>query len=360
MPSYNFADQYRTAGLAPGPEIIRLRQAPFDKLRKSIDRRTILNLTRLYFGFPVPDGTDWFQAAFGETDASFSMVDNEREASVLSACLLAAALEDGNVLAGLAPVVAAAGGGRNPLVRLEFIEEARQALAAHSIASRQKNAADVSNIKQPTKSKVAASVDALVAAPDWAKGGEAIKLAGSESFEASETLANQVLAVLAPLAEQVRDLREEVSMLWWYIGGWSRALGKPFAELDLGLAALMAGLDLAHLAQGESGPAAAPAILHRLVIDSRAGGNEKISLEAAVDALPAGAFQRLAIPASVDSVSDLCPVLTALAKADKIGGGGAWHAAFKKASGLEAAMLFLPLELAMQVYRESLLLAQVD
>lgn len=359
MASYNFADQYKAAGLAPGPEIIRLRQAPFDKLRKGIDLPIVLNLTRLYFGLPVPDGTDWFREAFAETDASFSMLDNEREVSVLSACLLAAALEDGHVCAGLAPVAAAAGGRRDPPVRPEFIEEARQALATHSVASRQQATADINKIKQPAKSKVAASVDTLLTAPDWSKAGDAIKLAGSESFEASKTLANQVYSVVSPLVEQVRDLREEVSMLWWYIGGWSRALEKPFADLDVGLAALMAGLDLAHLAEGESGPAAAPAILHRIVIDSRAAGNEKISLESAVEALPAGVFHRLDIPEKISIVSDLCPVLAALVKADEIG-GGVWHTAFKKATGLEAGALFYPIELAMQVYRESLLLSQID
>jgi hypothetical protein len=49
-----------------------------------------------------------------------------------------------------------------------------------------------------------------------------------------------------------------------------------------------------------------------------------------------------------------------LTKAEEIGSGSAWHAAFKKASGLEATIQFSPLELAMQVYRESLLVAQIE
>jgi hypothetical protein len=360
VPNYNFADQYKVAGLAPGPEIIRLRQKSFDKLRKDIDITTILNLTRLYFGLPVPSGTDWFRDAFAEDDASFSMIDNEREASVLSGCLLAAALEDDSAIAGLALVVTAVDGVRNPLVFPELIETARQVLAAQSIAYRQNNAADVSEIKQPAKSKVGALADAFMATPDWDKVGEVIKVAGSESYETSKALASQILAVLTPLANQVQDLREEVSMLWWYIGGWSRALNKPFAELDLGLAALMAGLDLAHLVQGENGPVSAPAILQRLVIDSHPVGDQKISLTSAVNELPPGTFDRLAISTSIGTVSDLCPVLTALAKADEIGNGHAWHLAFNKATGLDATLSLFPLALAMQVYHESLLFAQID
>lgn len=359
MPSYNFADQYKAAGLNPGPEIIKLRQEPFDKIQKGLNTTMVLDLTRLYFGFPTPNGTEWFSEAFRVTDASFSMIDNDREASVLAACLLAAALDAGNICAGLAPIVATAAGSRVPLVRHQFIEDARRALDIHSINSRQQIAADVSKIKQPVKSKVAAAVDAYLPAPDWNKSGDAIKLAANESFEATNTLANQVYSVISPLAKQVQDLREEVSMLWWYIGGWSRVLEKPFSELDVGLAALMAGLDLAHLTLGESGPVAARAILYRLLISSTAGENKKIALKSAVDALPPGTFQQLEIPNTLDNVSDLCPVLAAMAKADEIG-NGAWYTAFKKATYLDAGTKFLLIELAMQVYRELLLLAQID
>ena len=359
MPSYNFADQYKMAGLNPGSEAIRLRQEPFDKLREEINIPMILNLTRLYFSLVVPDGTDWFCDAFRETDTSFTMIDNEREVSVLSACLLAAALEDGFICAGLAPIVRAAGGNHTPLVQPEFIEEARQTLAVHSVTSRQQSAI---NIKLPAKSKVSASVDTCLQSPDWTNIGNAIKLADSSSFEAIKNLTNQV----SPLVKEVQTLREEVSILWWCFGGWSRVLEKPFADLDVGLAALMAGLDLAHLAQGQSEPVAAPAILYRLVTNSRNDANKKISLESAVEsavkALTADAetFQRLKIPDTLSSVNDLCPVLTALVKAEEIGGNGAWHGAFKKATGLEPEIKFLPIELAMQIYRELLLHAQID
>lgn len=76
--------------------------------------------------------------------------------------------------------------------------------------------------------------------------------------------------------------------------------------------------------------------------------------------MPVGTFPRLEFPKDIAQVSDLSPVLCALAKAEEIGSGSAWHAAFKKTTGLEATMPFSPLELAIQVYRESLLAAQVE
>ena len=50
MAGFNFADRYKIAGLAPGPEIIGLRQEPFERLRKELTPSRAVELTRLYFG----------------------------------------------------------------------------------------------------------------------------------------------------------------------------------------------------------------------------------------------------------------------------------------------------------------------
>src|SRR5437899_71713 len=161
MASFSFADSYKAAGLTPGPEIIRLRQEPFDKLRNIIDASTAVGLTRLYFGLPVPDGTDWFRSPFEAADPSFSMLDNQREAAVLSACLLGAALEDGKVAAGLAPLAAAAAGNRSPLVRPEFLEEARKSLHDKAVETRLGAPAGAPRITLPPKSKIPAALTAV-------------------------------------------------------------------------------------------------------------------------------------------------------------------------------------------------------
>lgn len=360
MTGYHFADRYKSAGLAPGNDVIALRQEPFENLRKSANVSMILDLSRLYFGLLVPYGAEWFREAFAETDLSFSMIDNEREASVLSACLLGAIIDDGNIFAAIAPLVASAGGARTPLSNSDLLEYARQAIAKHSVASRQENSADITKIKLPAKAKAVASMATIIETSDWGSLAETVKAVSAESLEATKTLTNQIFSVIKPMAEQVRDLREEVNMLWWYIGGWSHALEKPFAELDIGTSALMAGLDLARLVQGESGPTAASAILHRLVVNHRSDGQTPISLDTAIDSVPSGTISSFDFTAQIAQVGDLCPILCALSKAEDIGTGSSWHAAFKKATGLEASVPFKPLDLAMQVYRESLLIAQVE
>ncbi len=359
MTGFNFADNYRAAGLTAGPDVLRTRQEPFDKLRKAIDPRTAIDLTRLYFGLHVPRGTDWFRDAFGEADASFSLVDNAREASVLAAGLLESATADGKIYAALAILTTAAAGLRQPPVRPDLIEAVRFAIQEKATSARQQTAADPKQVKLPVASKASAELAALIQTPDITKASTLLKQVSEESAEITKALANQVFAVVQPLAAQVQTLREEVEILWWHVGGWSRLLDKPFAELDIGLAAVLAGVDMADMSRSAAGPAAAPAIFQRTLAAGRKAKAAKIAIQNAVDALPEDQLDRLGLSEKLAAVPEICPVLTAYAKAREIGAGTAWHVAYAKATGLEAGAAFAPLELAMQAYRERLLLREL-
>ena len=356
MAGFNFADGYRAAGLTTAPDALRTRQEPFDKLRRTINPQTAIDLTRLYFGLSVPRGTDWFRDAFGETDPSFSLIDNAREAAVLAAGLLEAAAADGKVYAAVATLTTAACSLRQPLVRAELIEEMRFFIQEKAVSDRQQVPVDPNQIELPAKSDVLGELEALVQAPEITNAAGLLNRVGVESTEITDYLGNQVLAVIRPLASQVTTLREEVDMLWWHVGGWSRQLDKPFADLDLGLAAVLAGIDLADMSRSATGPAAAPAILQRTFLAGRNAKGTKIAIREAVDAFPDNQFDRLALANSLETVPEICPILTAFAKAGDIGAGPAWHASFTKASGLDAGSALAPLELAMQAYRERLLL----
>jgi hypothetical protein len=353
---FNFADNYRAAGLTTGADALRARQEPFDELRRAIDPRTATDLTRLYFGLSVPRGTNWFRDAFAATDASFSLIDNAREASVLAAGLLEAAVADGKVFAALATLTAGVSGLRQPPVRPDLIAVMGFAIREKAVSARQQAPADPNKIRLPSKSKMATELAALAQTPDLQTASTLLKQLSEESADITKNLATQVLNVVQPLVAQVLTLREEVEMLWWHVGGWSRLLDKPFAELELGLAAVLAGIDMADMSRSETGPAAAPAIFQRTLAAGRKGKTGKISIKDAVGALPQDQFDRLTLPAALGTVPDVCPVLTAFAKAKEIGAGPTWHASFGRTTGLDAGLAFAPLELAMQAFREWLLL----
>ena len=360
MLNSNLADEYRAARLNPGPELLGLRQAPFDEMRKKVDTKTAIDLTRLYFGLPVPGGTDWFRDAFRASDASFSMVDNAREVAVLAASLLHGALVDGKVYAGLAVLGAAASGQRQPQVNPEFPSQAEATIARISKSSRERAAVSVANIRVPTPSKMPAQVAAFAPTPDWAKTGALWELASAEALEWTKTLATQVASVLNPVSAEVADLREETAMLWWHIGSWSRLLERPFLDLDQSLAAVLVGVDLAELSRTPQGPVAAPELLWRTLSRGRVDSTAKVSLKTAVDAfLKEKVSDKLKFGERLKDAAETCPVLTALFKASEV--GDAWPTPFKTATGgLSAEWELTPLALAKQVYRERLLLKALN
>ena len=149
-------------------------------------------------------------------------------------------------------------------------------------------------------------------------------------------------------------------MLWWYVGGWSKALDRPFLDLALPVAAVMAGIDLASMVQNVPGPVAARALLHKLIWTGRRGKPTTIMVKDAIDAIPGDVLQQLEFSDVLNRIPDICPLLTALQKAAEIGKGTAWHQAFRKATSLSGDIAFTPLDLSMQVYREAMLVSCID
>lgn len=358
MAGFNLADRYRTAGLNPGPEVLGLRKAPFDTLRAAVDVKSAIELSRLYFGLSSPNGTDWFRDAFRQSDTSFSMVDNQRETAILAASLLEAALEDGKVTAALVPLATSVAGLRSPATNPELLAELDRALSAKAVSARQRDHSDSNVIKLPATGKMPTDAAAFAQAitNQWDKIAGYFKQVSDESYEATKNLANQTATVVKPMHADVADLREEVGMLWWHIGGWSRLLDVPFSELPAATAGAMAGLDLSDLCRTLLGPAAAPAILHRTISVGRKGKIGKATIREAVDGLSGDALDKLDLGPALLSIPDICPVLTAFAKAREIGHGTSWHAAYRKSSGLTEDAELQTLDLAIQVYRERMIL----
>ncbi len=349
-----FADQYKMAGLNPSSQVVQVRQDAFEKLLPSMDAARIVDLTRLYFGFPLPAGADWFRDGFADSDKSFSLVDNAREAAFLAYFLLSGALDDGKMLAGLAPLAAEAK-TRSPIICAGFLVEAREKLAQFAIDSRKRTLPNATAVKLPAKNNIVGAADRLTQAPDWANAAELFKSIANTSAEGLTELARQVQSSIAPLIAELNELREEADMLWWYVGGWTRVLDRPFSEFTPALIAVLAGFDLASLVRTTLGPVSAPAILHKLIHNVVSEASE-VTIQDAVDAIAHESIARLQLHGPLKTVPDLCPVLTAFRKAEEIGPSPSWQAYFQKTSLIDPKALFSPLDLAVQVYRESLLM----
>lgn len=353
MAAFNLADSYRAAGITVGPETLRLRQEPFDKLRKDITPSLSTDLVRAYFGLPARKELSWLRDPFHATDSSFSLVDNERELAVLAASLLSASIEDGKLYSALALFTTCFDALRMPTVIPELLSKAEGELTSRSIAQRQRERPNLALLRLPPKSKVPAETAGLAQQGDWAKAATLLKQVSDESFDGVKNVAQQCAAIFQPLMAEVDDLREEVEFLWWHIGGWSRVLETPFSELKPALAAAMIGLDAADLSRTRTGPAAAPAIILRTL---GSGKGAKVSMAEGVNAFPLDRVGELDIDANtVNSSPEVFPVLAAFLKASEVGEPSAWEGAYRKFSSVDPAREVTAGTLALQMFRERLL-----
>lgn len=358
MAQITLADSYRMAKLSPTPEVMGLRQAAFDKVRPLVDGSKCVALSRVYFGLSVATQGEWLHSAFAENDPSFSLVDNAREAAVLAGSLLVAATLNGKAIAGIIAVTTSAAGNRKPLVCPEFLQTISDGLAKASIKSRSHEEIAFSSLKLFPKNTITAEF--LANFSTVAQLFPTIQQLGEQVVDSSNKLAQQLSPLFTALISQNAQLREEVDILWWFVGGWSKLLNQPFSEMSPSQAAILSGIDLADLSHTLAGPVAAPALLQRILSSVKKYKGAKVPISEIIDSFPADKLALLALDSEVDSLADVCPVLYGLRKTQEVGIGPAWHAAFRKAAGLRETDTLAPLDLAIQIMRERTVISNLE
>jgi len=348
MSGVDFADRYAEAHLQPTAEIVTARKISVARIQENADKEQLLDLVAAYYGMK-PDLT-WFRDELRKEDATFSLVTGARESVILAALILAGKIGESDLTSILGVVAGSVQGKRMPNEAGWLVAEARSTLAADAAAARvpQKVATPVRHSATP---KLADEITAAVAGLDAM--GQALAKVRHESQESAGYVAKQVTDALLALNANARYLREESQILWWLFGEHSRTLEKPFAAFRPAQAALIGGIELAALTEAsELGPVAAEAVLERVVrCAKRDNKAQPVTLLGAVDGLGTDLAK---LKALAPARPEICPVLTAMVKAVEIG-SGKWGHAFNKATGLDAAVEFEPINLALQVYRECLL-----
>lgn len=352
MVNFEFADRYAEAGLSPTPQVITSRQAPAQRIVDDATDAQILDLVGAYYGSPGLDLT-WLRAEFAQEDVSFSLVNNEREARVLAACMLGTLVAKGLPKAILAVLIGNVGGHRRPPESPWLIRDAQAALQARSVEERRPSKVET-KIAHTAVPKLSDEI-AAIPVNDWPALLITLGKIRTEAQGSDRTTSSQATAALTALDLQVRYLREESQMLWWLTGGHSRSLVRSFADFGPQQAALVGAVDLGELTTVSNiGPVAAPAMIERIVaMAKKPKGTVSRDLASAVDGLTVQDLKSLNVFAGKLSPR-LAPVTAALDLARTIGIGD-WHARFRELTGLEATVDFDPVALGEQVYREHLL-----
>jgi len=347
----DIADQYASAGMSPGPELLSLRRLSIERMAAQRQTPEILELTRLFYGLS-PRSLDWFVEELRQEDPSFSLITNKREAVLLAAAILLQRIDKGDIRAALAIVVGAAMGVRKPAISDWLLTRATEALARVSVEDRQVSA-QLSRITGPAASKISDDIEKLDGDPAVQKA-VLIKMR-AESAAAVKALSTQVSAVAGDLVRSLTLAREESGMLWWVFAEWSDSLDRPLSGLVPGQACLAIARDLDHLTASRLGPVSIRAMMQRALAATKRD-KAAVSLASAVSAVVdyAGFSNQI-----VDGDEDILPVHGALRRAH-LSGGDSWSVGFTAAAKLDPDQSVKPESLALHYYWERRLVALIN
>ncbi|MCF5691283.1 hypothetical protein GIV23_05425 [Pseudomonas sp. PA-1-2A] len=352
MAKFTFADRYAQASLAPSPQVISSRQEPANRIVSTVVGTGILDLVGAYYGSPDVD-LGWFRDEFAKEDASFSLVNNERETKLLAALILEQLVGKARSEAILAIIAGSVMGLRQPAECEWLLRDAKEALGRLSVTNREPQAVET-NLTPTYTAKLKEEIAGIVEG-DWAALLVALGKMRAETQSSANTVATQSSKALKVLDREIDLLREESQMLWWLFSGHSRSVERSFSLLTPHQAAVIGAFDLGNLTTVSLlGPVAAPAILERIIgLSKKSKGTQAIELSKVIDGFSPEDLESLEV-ASAKLPPRLAPFTTALDLA-KTMGNGAWHVRFSSKTGLDASIVSEPLALANQLYREHLL-----
>ena len=351
MATFTFADRYAEAGLSPSSEQIKSRQVPAKRIAADISRDHIFDLTAAYYG-SIDVNLDWFRNEFLQEDASFSLVNNERETRVLAALILSELIENEDAVAILAVSTGGVKGARAPSQSPWLVGNAEEALRKLSVSDRAP--VNIATKVTPTSIPKLDEEISNLATNDWQTLLIILGKIRSEAQRSAIATANQVTKAMQLLDGQAKLMREESQMLWWLIGGHSRTFECSFSTFGPQQAALIGAVDLGALTTSSIfGPIAIPAMLAQVIESAKkVKGQPSLDLATAIDGFTIEELQRLEVPTNLPA--KLAPIATAIELARTMG-IGAWHSQFQTKAGLGTSIQLSHVWLAEQLYRECLL-----
>lgn len=352
MANFTFADRYSEAGLAPTSQTIIFRQEPVNRIVSSITNDRILELVAVYYGSREIN-LDWFRDEFSQEDASFSLINNERETRVLAALILGHLIDDENTIAILAVSVGRVRGWRSPPQSAWLMSDAEEAFIRLSIEARAPEKI-TTKITPTTNSKLTEQITALTNPLDGPTLITLLGLIRTEAQNSAKATAVQVTNALNAFDHQAKQMREESQMLWWLIGGHSKTFNRSFGSFGPQQAALVGAVDLGILTtHSEFGPIAMPAMLERVIASAKkTKAQQSQEIAAVVDSFTVEDLERLEVPTQLPA--RLAPITTAIELARTMG-IGVWHSRFQTKTELDSSIQLEPVLLAEQLYREHLL-----
>jgi len=283
-------------------------------------RDEIVSLAELFFGFYDANETFMgkFRISFQEADAAFRMKDNNKELSVLAGAKLVSVMEGDSIELG------------------DFAAMALVSCAAQNLRA----SPCVSEIpERAVKHLTLRAVNRSKPDPNTESGDD------------------ETSVEIKQLQRDLAVISEESNVLWWVFGESSRDTNKRWSDFTVAQTALMAGKELAELTRITPGPAAAAALLDRVVKYAKPKSPAHVVVKDAIAELPVDWRQDFAKQHCPAVLVNLCPVSHGIKMSVDLANGDAWIQALPNSTKIQRGGKIAPHLLAYQVFIECLLAA---
>jgi hypothetical protein len=299
------------AQITPGDEVIRKWWAAISEL--PVNRETIVSLARSAFRRDAETSFETaFAAAIQKHDAGF--VPGPVAISLLAATRLAVELQQPSVplvyLVAFAILGGSSGGHSNQVCLTELGSQAEKTI----------------EIGSKTRANW-----------EYVRTGE-----GDENN-------------LDNLRTAIGVCSEESNILWWLFGQTSRDLNREFGAIAEESVAIVVGKELADLTMILPGPFGIAAFADRACRTNREKLHDQLDVAAAIASLPVPWKTAVAASWKDAPVQALAPIARAISSSIQIQ-GSKWPSEFARATGWSKTYKLSHVQLALLIYRESMLL----
>lgn len=352
---------YNSLGLNTSPELVTARSTSAAAILAGLQKAQLVPLVRAALRLAKPEELEFMATGLSGDDPAFNPASGDAEISAVASAMLWHLIDTAGQFRGLTAlaVVTASFGGARSYIDPGLADHANATLASLQQSARPRPG-NATYRKQPVTKEDFEGLETQgnnnnfqAAAPHLKK---LITANLNYTMQGLQDLAGQLQGILNHQAR----LEEEMKIHWWLVGSWSRDQDKAFSDLPLPEAALLSGKELADLTFTEIGLSSAPGILDLLLQKGRKGNPKPLPLAEIVLATPlstrADWTSELLAEAATAS---LTPLAFAAALAVDSNDDPDWRPRFQRLTAIDPNSSLLPLDAAIQFYREQLLLWQL-
>jgi hypothetical protein len=210
-------------------------------------------------------------------DPSFDPSQSKRELQVLAAAALARLVETCPD-AALVVTTASCNGTREPEFPFDLVGLAEKALVDLSGRKHARTDIDKLKLNAPKMNFNVASEESEDLTESEQRAAQ-IGALHEATTKAIEHMVEEQNRVVEELHRQMQLDEEELQMLWWLIGSYSRSLDTPFSEIQSVIKPLALADELGNMTEVSPGPSSVRAMLSKAGVDT-----EKVKLEDAINA----------------------------------------------------------------------------